>query len=108
MQIEDSAAERISELDRQADQRAVNDEIEVRVVGAVAEVDVRRQCPVADVGGERVAVELPRVAVDAGNLPGEQAAAAKAEAADVTFYESMLAGRELVAQPETDHRVGPV
>ena len=54
----------------------MNDEIEVRVVGAVAEVDVGRQRPVADVGGERVAVELPRVAVDAGNLPGEQAAAA--------------------------------
>ena len=101
-------AEGFSEFDCHADQRAVNDEIEDRVVGAVAEVNVRRQRPVADVGGEGVAVELPRVAVDRGNLPGEQAAAGKAEAADVALYESMLAGRELVAQPETDHRVGPV
>jgi hypothetical protein len=47
-----------SKLDGQADQRAVNDEIEVRLFGAVAEVDVRRQRPVADVGGARVDCSL--------------------------------------------------
>jgi hypothetical protein len=62
-------AEGFSEFDGHSDQRAVNDEVEVRHFNAVAEVDVRRQRPVADVGGKRIAVELPRVAVDRGNLP---------------------------------------
>jgi hypothetical protein len=56
-------AEGFSEFDGHSDQRAVNDEVEVRHFNAVAEVDVRRQRPVADVGGKRIAVELPRVAV---------------------------------------------
>src|SRR5258707_673272 len=98
-----------SEFDGHADQGAVDDEVEVVGEGtAICEVDVRRQRPVADIGGERVSAELPRVAVDGGNLPGELAAARKAEATDIAFHESMLVGRELVAQPEPDHGIGPV
>jgi hypothetical protein len=97
-----------SELDGQPDHRAVNDKVDVVYeAAAIGKVDVGRQRPVANVGGERVAAVLPRVAVDGFSLPGEQAAAGKTEAADVGLEECMLAGRKLVAQPESNHGIGP-
>src|SRR5258708_39929399 len=59
-----------SKPDAHADEWAVQNQVEVRRVGTRAEVDVGRESPVAHVGSEVVAAELPDIAVDADQLPG--------------------------------------